>query len=65
MREKSVFSNIGWNKITIILEGTITEKLKLHFFLGPRGPLVLPSVGLFVPSRAKNLHHLYTGIFAL
>ena len=37
-------------------------------FLGPRGPLVLPSVGLFVrpvhPSRKKNLDHLYTGIYA-
>ena len=26
-------------------------------FLGPRGPLVLPSVGSFVPSRKKNLDH--------
>ena len=37
-------------------------------FLGPRGPLVLPSVGPSrpVPSvRAKNLDHLYTGIYAL
>ena len=38
----------------------------LQFFLGPRGPLVLPSVGPFVPFvRNKNLHHLYTGIYAL
>ena len=35
-------------------------------FLGPRGPLVLPSVGPSVrPVRAKNLDHLYTGIYAL
>ena len=36
-------------------------------FLGPRGPLVLPSVGPSVrPSvRKKNLDHLYTGIYAL
>ena len=39
-------------------------------FLGPRGPLVLPSVGSSVrpfvrSSRAKNLDHLYTGIYAL
>ena len=38
-------------------------------FLGPRGPLVLPSVGSFVrpvrPSRKKNVDHLYTGIYAL
>ena len=36
-------------------------------FLGPRGPLVLPLVGPVPsrPSRAKNLDHLYTGIYAL
>ena len=37
-------------------------------FLGPRGPLVLPSVGPSRPSCpvcAKNLDHLYTGIYAL
>ena len=36
-------------------------------FLGPRGPLVLPSVGPFVRPfvRKKNLDHLYTGIYAL
>ena len=36
-------------------------------YLGPRGPLVLPLIGP-VPSRpvrAKNLDHLYTGIYAL
>ena len=32
-------------------------------FLGPRGPLVLPLVELYV--RKKNLDHLYTGIHAL
>ena len=52
---------------------TCEEQLILKFwcfsFLGPRGPLVLPSVGSFVrpvrPSRKKNLDHLYTGIYAL
>ena len=37
-------------------------------FLGPRGPLVLPSVGPSRPVRPvckKNLDHLYTGIYAL
>ena len=35
-------------------------------FLGPRGPLVLPLIGPARPSvRAKNLDHLYTGIYAL
>ena len=37
-------------------------------FLGPRGPLVLPLVGPVRPVRpvrAKNLDHLYTGIYAL
>ena len=34
-------------------------------FLGPRGPLVLPSVGPVPSVRAKNLDHLYTGIYAL
>ena len=36
-------------------------------FLGPRGPLVLPSVGPFVRPfvRKKNLDHLCTGIYAL
>ena len=41
----------------------------IFYFLGPQGPLVLPSVGLFVrpvrPSRKKNVDHLYTGIYAL
>ena len=32
-----------------------------YWFLGPRGPLVLP---LSVPSRAKNLDPMYTGIYA-
>ena len=37
-----------------------------HSFLGPRGPLVLPLIGPARPSvRAKNLDHLYTGIYAL
>ena len=36
-----------------------------QFFLGPRGPLVLPSVGPSRPSRNKNLDHLYTSIYAL
>ena len=45
--------------------------MELILFLGPRGPLVLPSVGPSVrPSvrssvRKKNLDHLYTGIYAL
>ena len=37
----------------------------LKQFLGPRGPLVLPLVGPVRPVRAKNLDHLYTGIYAL
>ena len=45
------------------------EMLMLMFtFLGPRGPLVLPLIGPVRPVRpvrAKNLDHLYTGIYAL
>ena len=45
----------------------IELKKAFTIFLGPRGPLVLPSVGPVPsrPSRAKNLDHLYTGIYAL
>ena len=47
-----------------------TDVIELFYrvFLGPRGPLVLPLVGPVRPVRpvrAKNLDHLYTGIYAL
>ena len=41
------------------------EQKQQRDFLGPRGPLVLPLVGPVRPVRAKNLDHLYTGIYAL
>ena len=34
------------------------------FFLGPRGPLVLPLVGPVRPTCANNLDNLFTGIYA-
>ena len=37
-------------------------QLLFQVFLGPRGPLVLPSVGLVPSVCAKNLDHLYTDI---
>ena len=39
----------------------MTKAIGREQFLGPRGPLVLPSVGPSVrPVHAKNLDHLYT-----
>ena len=47
--------------------GVVSLLLASYFyvFLGPPGPLVLPSVGPVRPIRKKNLDHLYTGIYAL
>ena len=54
---------------TTSLEWTRFLPRSSGIFLGPQGPLVLPSVGPVRPSvrpvRAKNLDHLYTGIYAL
>ena len=52
------------NKLHIIelksesLPTTIWSQAKVKVFLGPRGPLIVPSMP--VPSRAKNPDHLYS-----
>ena len=76
--QASVNQMSGAGKLVQQALGSMLEILKQEVFnattvnfLGPRGPLVLPSMGP-VPSRpvrpsvrAKNLDHLYTGIYAL
>ena len=68
-------ANVGNNEIALPVIIHSSKNLpkkyerqgRLFFFLGPRGPLVLPSVGpspSVRPSRTKNLDHLFTGIYA-
>ena len=63
------FENIGEFTIHYLFQSLLLVTYQMsQLFLGPRGPLVLPSVGPSRPSRpmcAKDLDHLYTGIYAL
>ena len=55
--------------ISLFTPGNFVYTKEYFLFLGPRGPLALPSVGSFVPSRPSRPQEksgsLYTGIYAL
>ena len=51
--------------IVLFLGCFILRNPQSEYFLGPRGPLVLPSVGPSVRPVRNHLYHLYTGLYIL